>query len=159
MIDRAFKQFKMSNDDEVICEVLEWNNEENDALIVRSAMKLVNVEDFEKGIRFYAFRPWMVYIDDPDVLHTVNAHHIISEVDPSDEIITQYKKAIKELKNNIKLKRKKPSASLDEMTKLMADMDEDEFDHYLDQIASESREVDSAQVGNVIKFKPKDTLH
>jgi hypothetical protein len=159
MIDKAFKQFKMSNDDEVICEVLEWNNEENDALIVRSALKLVNVEDFEKGIRFYAFRPWMVYIDDPDVLHTVNSHHIISEVDPSDEIIKQYVQAVAKLRSDIKEKKKKPSASLDEMTKLMADMDEDEFDHYLDQIASESREVDSAEVGNVIKFKPKDTLH
>ena len=159
MIDKAFKQFKMSNDDEVICEVLEWNNEENDALIVRSALKLVNVEDFEKGIRFYAFRPWMVYIDDPDVLHTVNSHHIISEVDPSDEIIKQYVHAVAKLRSDIKEKRKKPSASLDEMTKLMADMDEDEFDHYLDQIASESGEVDSAEVGNVIKFKPKGTLH
>jgi hypothetical protein len=52
-----YKQFKMSNDDEILCEVIEWNNEENDALIVRNVMRVVQVEDFEKGIRFYAFRP------------------------------------------------------------------------------------------------------
>lgn len=159
MINKAFKQFKMSNDDEVICEVLEWNNEENDAIIVRSALKLVNVEDFEKGIRFYAFRPWMVYIDDPDVLHTVNSHHIISEVDPSDDIIKQYVQAVSKLRSDIKEKKKKPSASLDEMAKLMENMDEDEFDNYLEQIASDYKEIDSAEISNVIKFKPKDTLH
>jgi hypothetical protein len=158
MIDLTLKQFKMSNDDELICEVLEWNNEENDALIVRNVLKVVNVEDFEKGIRFYAFRPWMVFIDDPDELHTINSQHIISEVNPSPDIITQYIKAIKELKNNIKLKRKKPSASLDEMSSRMMDMDEEEFESYLDEIVYLSNK-DSDLPQNVIKFPPKGTFH
>lgn len=158
MIDKAFKQFKMSNDDDIICEVLEWNNEENDALIVRSVLKVVNVEDFEKGIRFYAFRPWMVFMDDPDELHTINSHHIISEVTPSADIISQYIKALMELKENIRLKKKKPSASLDDITQKMVDMDDEEFDSYLTQLA-EIAEQDSDVPQNVIKFKPKGTLH
>lgn len=158
MIDKAFKQFKMSNDDEVICEVLEWNNEENDALIVRSVLKVVNVEDFEKGIRFYAFRPWMVFMDDPDELHTINSQHIIAEVTPSTDIIKQYAKAIFELKENIKFKRKKPTASLDDLSQKMLDMDEEEFDLYLTQLA-EIADQDSDMPANVIKFKPKGTLH
>ena len=28
------KQFKLSNDDEIICEVVQWNDEDNDAIIV-----------------------------------------------------------------------------------------------------------------------------
>lgn len=158
MIDKAFKQFKMSNDDEIICEVLEWNNEENDAMVVRSVLKVVNVEDFEKGIRFYAFRPWMIFIDDPEELHTINSHHIISEVNPSSDIIKQYTKAVMELRENIKLKKKKPSASLDDVSQKMMDMDDEEFDMYLDEL-TEMANQDSDMPENVVKFKPKGTFH
>lgn len=158
MIDKVFKQFKMSNDDEIICEVLEWNNEENDAMVVRSVLKVVNVEDFEKGIRFYAFRPWMIFIDDPEELHTINSHHIISEVNPSSDIIKQYTKAVMELRENIKLKKKKPSASLDDVSQKMMDMDDEEFDMYLDEL-TEMANQDSDMPENVVKFKPKGTFH
>lgn len=162
MIDQTLKQFKMSNDDEVICEVIEWNNEENDAVIVRNVMKVVHVEDFEKSIRFYAFRPWMTFMDDPDELHSINSGHIIAEVTPSIEIVKHYINALKEMKDAKRTKKKKASASLDDLAQKMHDMDEDEFEMYLDQLAelADLAGPDSDLGENVIKFKPKKgTLH
>lgn len=158
MIDLALKQFKMSNDDEIICEVLEWNNEENDAVIVRNVMRVVHVEDFEKSIRFYAFRPWMTFMDDPDELHTINSGHIIAEVSPSSEIIKHYIKALRDVQESRRLRKKKVSASLDDIAEKMSDMDEDEFEMYLDQLAEIAGD-DSDMPENVIKFKPKGHLH
>lgn len=75
------KQFKLTNDEEIICEVIQWDDPENAAMVVRGAMRIVLIEDFKRGVRFYAFRPWMGFIDDPSVLQSLNAAHIIGEGD------------------------------------------------------------------------------
>jgi len=158
-----YKQFKMSNDDEILCEVIEWNNEENDALIVRNVMRVVQVEDFEKGIRFYAFRPWMGFIEDPAELHTINSGHIIAEINPSKELLKHYLKSLKETTDQIaNRKTARKNMSLDELQSKMKILDEDEFEEYLEQLAELADMEDSDEpniVGNVIKFKPKGTLH
>ena len=162
MIEKAFKQFKLTNDDEIICEVIEWNNEDNDAMIVRGCMRVLNVEDFEKGIRFYAFRPWMVFMDDPEELHTINAAHIIGEVNPSNDILKHYFKCLKEIETQSKImKRKKKHMSLDEVAEKTADMDEEEFEMYMHQLSELADEDDSSEVSgaNIIRFKPKGTFH
>jgi len=84
------KQFKLTNDDEIICEVVEWDSENNASIVIRRALKIINVEDFAKGMRFFAFRPWMLFNDDPDEFQTINAMHIIGEINPHDDIIERY---------------------------------------------------------------------
>ena len=53
----AIKQFKLTNDDEIICEVVQWDSEEESTMIIRGAMRIVTMEDFSRGVRLYAFRP------------------------------------------------------------------------------------------------------
>ena len=60
------KQFKLSNDDEIICEVIEWDNEDNSAIITRGMLRIIQGEDVDKGLRFFAFRPWMGFAEDPN---------------------------------------------------------------------------------------------
>ena len=159
-IDKAYKQFKLSNDDEIVCEVLEWNNEENDAIIVRNVMKVVFMEDFEKGIRFYAFRPWMVFVDDPSEVHTINSGHIVAEITPSADILKHYVKSLNEINEQLKVKKKRKMMSLDDLAGKMQELDDEEFEMYLQQLAEiADDESDSDMPQNVIKFKPKSTLH
>ena len=40
------KQFKLTNDDEIICEVIQWDEPENSAMLIRAAMRIVLIEDF-----------------------------------------------------------------------------------------------------------------
>lgn len=155
----SIKQFKLSNDDELICEVLEWDNEENSAIIVRCPLCIINGEDLDKQMRFYAFKPWMGFSEDPEILHTINASHIIGEVTPSEDLISHYTRTIKKL--NAFAKLKKTDIDMEDF----ADMDSDEIQEYIDYKISERDEEEieydepDEKDGNVITFKPKGTFH
>lgn len=156
MID-SLKQFKLSNDDEIICEVVQWNDEDSDAIVVRGVLRVIHVEDYAKSVRFYAFRPWMMFHDNLEELHTMNASHIIAEVNPSEEITKHYFSTMREI--NKQIKNKKQSLPLDDVAKKMDEMDEDEFEDYIIQMLDDKDEhPDSDMPENVVKFKPR-TVH
>ena len=63
------KHFKLSNGEEIVCDVIEWPDVDGDSpdIVVRNALKLLRLELLnEDNIRYYQFRPWMVYQDDPE---------------------------------------------------------------------------------------------
>lgn len=84
------KQFKLTNDDEIICEVVKWTDEGD--VIVQSAMRIVQGEDPTRGVRFYFFRPFMVFQE--KMPQRINASHIIAEADPTEEMMEHYAGAI-----------------------------------------------------------------
>lgn len=84
------KQFKLTNNDEIICEVVKWTDDGD--VLVRSAMRIVQGEDPYKGVRFYYFRPFMVFQD--SLPQRINASHIIAEADPTEEMMEHYAGAI-----------------------------------------------------------------
>lgn len=151
------KQFKLTNDDEIICEVVEWDNEDTSNIVVRRALKLINVEDFSKGIRFFAFRPWMLFNDDPDEFQSINSVHIIGEINPSDDVVNRYKTSVLAMaaQNN-----SKKSFSLDEVAEKADWMNDEEFDNYMETLTETKEELlpDSDENINVIKFKPKKPI-
>ena len=157
------KQFKLTNDDEIICEVIQWDEPENSAMLIRAAMRIVLIEDFKRGVRFYAFRPWMGFSDDPSILQTLNSAHIICEASPSEEVLKHYSGTIQKIKKAL-VKRDMP---LDEITDKAENMSDEEFDEYLAQYLESEQDVfdpdlfdlDSDKNTNVIQFKPKDTMH
>ena len=57
------KQLKLTNNEEIICEVLEQNDDHGD-LIVRKILRVVTQDDFDQNIRYYSFRPWVSFQDD-----------------------------------------------------------------------------------------------
>ena len=114
---KDIKQFKLTNDDEIICEVIQYDGPDNSAMVVRGAMKIILIEDHKRGIRFYAFRPWMGFTDDPTILQTLNAAHIIGEVFPSEEIVEHYSGTVKKIKKALI----KKDMALDEIHESAAD--------------------------------------
>jgi len=156
------KQFKLTNDDEIICEVLEFSTPDNAAMVIRGALRLVCVEDFSRNVRFYAFRPWMGFNDNPELLQTLNSDHIICEANPSDEMLAYYASTLQKLKESSN-KRTKADMPLDDIAKHAEDMDEDEFDAFLEEYilknSQDKIQLDSDQGENIIKFKPKGTFH
>ena len=89
-ISMEIKQFKLTNDNEIICEIVKWTDEGD--VIVQSAFRIVQGEDPMRGIRFYYFRPFMVFQDNRP--QRINASHIIAEAEPTDEMIEHYAGAI-----------------------------------------------------------------
>jgi len=159
------KQFKLTNDDEIICEVIQWDDPENAAIVVRGAMRIIAAEDYNRGVRFYAFRPWLSFNDNPEELQTLNALHIICEMNPSSKLVGHYVKTIQTVKKIID----KKDYPLDTLAPKVEDMSEKEFQEFLDDYLKENEvdlfnpdEVDltdSDVVDNIIRFKPKGTMH
>ena len=90
------KQFKLTNNEEIICEVMEWDTgEDTGDILVKKALRVIAIEDYQKGWRFFAFRPWMAFQDDPSSLQTLNSSHIIVTSNPSPNILKHYKACLR----------------------------------------------------------------
>ena len=152
MDNEELRQFKLSNGEELVVEVVDWPDpkEEEWQIIAKNAMKVVSYEDPREGFRYYAFRPWIIYSKN-DTLITISDAHIVGEAIPSKEVKDQYYKALKleeDMENATKnVKDKKKSAV-------------DILNDFADKLASSKLVIDKDSSGpdNVINF-PKDKLH
>jgi hypothetical protein len=91
------RQFKLTNDEEIICEVVQWNDEEHDTIVVRKALKIIAFDDMETSMRYFTFKPWMLMNTDPSALHVLNSYHIVSEATPSPTAQEYFKDIIAEM--------------------------------------------------------------
>jgi len=157
------KQFKLTNNEEIVCEVVEWDtHDELGDILVKRALKIIGVEDYQKGWRFFAFRPWMSFQDDPETLQTINSSHIIVTTNPTSKILKHYKACIDGIKEDLNLemkgKRKKVYANLDEIQDVIRDLTDDEMDEFLQRKYGATLEPElspDSDSGNVLQFKPK----
>jgi len=163
------KQLKLANDEEIICEVITEPTEDAPDLIIRKVLKLMCVDDYERNVRYYSFKPWMSFTEDVSELQTLNSLHIIGQMNPSIDLTVHYAQAIKEVENSTKSRK---ILNLDEVLSEIDidEMSEEEMDSYLDykfaKIKNEKSKpdlkiVDPIDSGdtNIIRFKPKGTVH
>lgn len=156
------KQFKLTNNDEIICEVVDHKDSESDSsIIIRKALKIIVSEDFSAAVRYYSFKPLLSFQDKIDELVVMNVGHIICESLPSHTLVVHYAKAIKEVE---KSEMGKADLNLDDWLHEIEDLDEEELSIWvqdklreLDTINKESTDFseDSDNPNNVITFKPK----
>lgn len=141
------RQFKLVNNDEIMCEVVEYH-EDDDAIVIRKTMKMVQMDNMANGTRYYAFRPFMMYQLTKEAFQIVNCEHIIAEANPNQELILEYFKAIE--------------TSLDEEGEKKENMDDmrDRYNTYVKQQSEMLSELDSESGSNVIKFTiDKNKMH
>ena len=84
------KQFKLSSGEEIVCEVVEWANDEEPDLVVRNSFKLLAYSNPSTSTKYYTFTPWMIFQDQHDMLQVINSVHIIAEANPSAKLLEQY---------------------------------------------------------------------
>tara|TARA_B100000287_G_C20534792_1_gene742285 strand:+ start:139 stop:630 length:492 start_codon:yes stop_codon:yes gene_type:complete len=160
------KQFKLTNNEEIVCEVIEWNTGDDVAdVVIKKALRVISVEDYQRGWKFFAFRPWMSFQEDPTSLQTLNSSHIIVTSNPSPDLLKHYKACLRGLQHDMKKfgNRRKTYANLDEISDAMRDLTDEEMDRFLEEkygaMVKDDKGPDSSDNGNIIKFKPKGTLH
>tara|TARA_B100000900_G_scaffold409324_1_gene425057 strand:- start:840 stop:1301 length:462 start_codon:yes stop_codon:yes gene_type:complete len=150
------KQFKLTNGDEIICEVIEDAANEG-SLVIRKALKINSAEDYENNVRYYSFRPLVSFQDNFDELVIVNVGHIITESLPSKTLVMHYSGAVKEVERT---QEGKGEFNLDEIIADIQDMTEQEVQEYIKYQLREQQEfVGDSSTSNVIKFNPKSTFH
>lgn len=89
-MNEDIRQLKLNNGDEILCEVLEWNSEDDLTIVIRRAYRIVTVEDASAGMRYFTFRPWMTYMDQPMKAVNLNASCVIAETEPTGILLDNY---------------------------------------------------------------------
>ena len=141
-------QFKFSNGQEVVCEVMEWPEDKTQDIIVRNAMSIIMGED-QDGDRVYMFRPWAHYLEAPDEYILVNTLHVVSTNRPSVHLEEEYKYAVTEMHKHRRhrdaMARKEQNEAFERLQNAMVKMIENDSTGIL---------------SNVLPFpKRDDTLH
>jgi len=135
-----FRQFKLTNGDEIICEIVQWPGDDEEDMIIRKAMQLKSYDDDGRGIRYYNFKPWITMQEDTDGFLSLNYAHILAEVIPSDKMLKHFFEAV-------------------ENSNLTPEEIQDKIDNYFAKLKKMAGELDS-DFSNVIEFNPdRNKLH
>jgi len=153
MTKKDLAQFKLSNGSEVVCEVMEWPSDDDNQLIIRNAMTIINYE-YDGGDRMYAFRPFINFLEDENDYIMVNSDHIISVNRPRDYLVDQYDVAIRDCytiaQERVEDYKRDKIEGLQRITEAMARLLENRKDN----------NTGEKKLTNVIPFPPRDdTIH
>ena len=96
----ALRQLKMTNGEELVCEIMDYGEDDEHQMAVRNPFKLVAIEHVHKNVRYYAFRPFMLYQGDGNHVQILNPGHVVSECTPTREMIELYTKAVDDHNSN-----------------------------------------------------------
>jgi hypothetical protein len=139
--NKSIRQFKLTNGDEIVCDVVEWPDvdDEHNGLVVRNAYKIFMLNTLNPTEnRYYQFRPWLVYQDNKEFFQIINADHIVAEATPADELLVHYYRIINDIDDEENI--------------------EDKIDK-LKEILNEFISENDSDSGNLIKFPGKKNLH
>lgn len=86
------RQLKLITGEEILCDLVtsEFNEYDEEILFVKCAYSLISTEDFQEGVRFYTFRPFMMHQYETDKLLALNSGAVICAVIPDKKVIEQY---------------------------------------------------------------------
>lgn len=151
-----FKQFKLTNGDEMICELVTTADDDSTAdVIVRRAMKIVVTDDLEENIRYYTLKPWISFQDDTTDLVALNSVHIVGESTPSESVMMHYAAALADTDKYNKVRS--AGLTLQEIQDKLKELTEEEMDAFLTEKYNELQ--GDSDTANVIQFKPKGSYH
>lgn len=145
------RQFKLTTGNELVCEVVEWPDEDDTDVIVRNVLEIVSGRAVSsltpEGYSFYTFRPWMTMQEGDSILLTLNINHIVGEAIPSKKLVEYYLKVVKQTNEVIE-------------NETMPETPEDYVNDVLSQIKQSIKTTDSDSTLNVISFPgSKDKIH
>tara|TARA_B110000977_G_C11065245_1_gene487561 strand:+ start:1070 stop:1492 length:423 start_codon:yes stop_codon:yes gene_type:complete len=117
------RHLKLVTGEEIICEVLD---ESPESIVVNNAMALTQ-NTMKTGEKFFTFKTYMIYQDTPMNCILVFTDKIMSLAIPTQEMVTQYDRALIEMAHYIE-------ESLDD------DMEDDlSLNEFLDEMKKESK--------------------
>ena len=90
------RQFKLASGDEILCEIIQWQDPEGIEICIRKAMKLVMNEGLD-GVKYYSFRPWMIYQENADDIIILSASMVMGIGFPVESLLYQYYEAVEDM--------------------------------------------------------------
>lgn len=141
-----YTQFRLSNGDEIVAQVVEEPEGEDFNIVVRNALMVIRSENIQEGYRYYSFRPWMSFQLNDSYFQLLNFNHIVGEAKPDEVLLNQYRKAL-ESEMNEPFNAKSDEEELEQIRRMVA------------KLKLVTDEFDSDQSGNVVHLFNKDKMH
>jgi hypothetical protein len=143
---RNIKQFVLTNGQEIVCDVIEWAEEDFAEIVVRNCMEIVWVHNNDQ--RIYMFKPWMHYQETHEDLIIINSDHIISTAEPMEYLVYQYDVAVKDMNESGDFRKVEYSHERKKKYQRLAD--------YLMELSKKDEigNSDSDKPSNIIPFPP-----
>ena len=145
------KQFKLANGEEIVCEVVEWHDEENADIIIRDSYKILSWQSNVSSDRYHSFMPWMVMQEGEGLFQSINADQIVGSCSPTESILKEYWK-IKETKDGNEISSEELEERMEEYIEKLKKI---LLDHTSDSPKYELLDSD----GKVIAFPQRDKIH
>ena len=144
---KDIKQFKLTSGEEIICDVLEYPDDEMADIVIRNAYVIFIYGQTPDGIRTYSMRPWMMMQEESDNMVILNSNHVVGEANPTEKLIEHYAKVMMHDRSTEK--------DSDGMVEKLAN-----YIKHLREIANAGTDLasDSDAQGNIVKF-PGRILH
>lgn len=83
------RQFKLATGEEIICEVLEWNDDSTDLIVVRNVLEIQYI--VKETFRMCTMRPYMLQQIQNEYFQTLNAMHITMDAKPAEETVESWR--------------------------------------------------------------------
>ena len=150
----------MVSGEEVICEVVDWENDDDNVLI-RNAMVIEINWDLDKDEKIYLFKPWFLYIERAEEVIVVDSTKIMANTEPNELLAIQYLSAVDDAKRISQERIENHNARQQQKLSVMVDA----LQQIADKADKDVNELieDNDPPSNVIPFTfPKDeddTLH
>lgn len=145
-----YKHFRLVGGEEILCEIVEWIEEQHNEIIVRDVMAIVPSLT-STNEKVYVFKPWLHYIEGKEELVIINSAHVIATVTPNPILQEQYLRAVVEMhltaadrRSEEMLRTQRKFADIANSLKEI--FDEDEYGEFDDDSDSDP--------SNIIKFPP-----
>jgi|TARA_B110000908_G_C10267733_1_gene466226 hypothetical protein len=163
------RQMSLSNGDEIVCDVIQWNDEENDEIVIKNAMKLMCYEK-NAGEKYFSFRPYLIYQEGEEDMVILLSHHVVSIAVPVEALLVQYRIAKDDMHTSHDerlMGNTSPEMGLDELMTQTAESiqkmrasteDLEEYLLELDSFNSIGGDSDRGS-GDVIDMFTKKTIH
>lgn len=90
------RQFKLASGEEVIVEVIEWDNQEDAAIIIKNAFEIHFLSSPTGAMRLCTLRPFMIGQIEEGFSQALNSDVIMAQATPSREVLTNYRETLDE---------------------------------------------------------------
>lgn len=168
--DIVLQQFMMANGDEIICEIVQWPDNEEQDVVIRKVLKINSSESYLSGTKYYSLRPWMSFFDNMNLLYMLNPLHVVCQIEPSDDLKSLYLETLQMIAEDLmdgkhkmvksdghRLAEKKAA---EEILKNNSDLFDSLIDEQYNMDFRNSQDSAEEKMSNIVSFrKPKGTVH
>ena len=96
MTDQEIIQLKLSSGEEVLCEIVQWDDDHNATILAKNAFEIVFLQSPTGAMRLCTLRPFMGGQIEEGYNIALNGDLIVSQASPTREILNNYRDTLQE---------------------------------------------------------------